>query len=372
MTGAAPEFARSLLHWFRRDRRDLPCRAAIGSQLKPDPYFVLVSEAMLQQTQVATVIPFFLRFINRFPTLEILAAADEQEVLRLWQGLGYYSRARNLHAAAKSVVATLGGQIPRTRDDLQKLPGVGRYTAGAVASIAFDCRAPILDGNVIRVLCRLDRIKSDPREKSTQQLLWQRAEEILPRKHCGDFNSALMELGATICTPRAPKCLLCPVRKHCEAQAAGEQEQIPAPRKAKPSPLLRRNIFCIRQSDGRYLIEQRPAKGRWAGMWQFTTLDAGVAATPASLRKLLGISIKPPLRNLGRVTHSLTHRRYEFDVFLATASTNGSQVGSSGGSSEGSSDGLNEGSHRRWVLPKEFNYYPLPGPHVKVASMLER
>src|SRR5439155_4654579 len=149
---------------------------------------------------------------------------------------------------------------------LLKLPGVGRYTAGAVASIAFACRAPIVDGNVARVICRLDNIRGDPREKKTQKLLWRRAEQILPQKRCGDFNSGLMELGATICTARNPKCNLCPVRRHCAARAAGMQEQIPPLRKAAPTPLLRRDVLCIRRPGGRWLIEQRPPTGRWAGM----------------------------------------------------------------------------------------------------------
>src|SRR5687768_16089198 len=218
MMGLAPTFARRLLRWYDKCRRDLPWRPdPAAGRPRVDPYHVLVSEAMLQQTQVATVVPYFNRFIARFPTLADLAGADEQEVLRLWQGLGYYSRARNLQAAARKVVAEYGGELPRERDRLLTLPGVGRYTAGAVASIAFDRRAPILDGNVIRVLCRIDKIQSDPRDRSTQDLLWRRAEEVLPARRAGAFNSALMELGATVCTPRSPQCLLCPVREHCEA-----------------------------------------------------------------------------------------------------------------------------------------------------------
>jgi A/G-specific adenine glycosylase len=266
-------FTRRLLRWYDAHRRDLPWRLKRGSGETLNPYYVLVSEAMLQQTQVATVIPYFTRFLEHFPTLQSLAEADEQAVLRLWQGLGYYSRARNLHAAAKRVVAEHRGVLPRTPDELRMLPGVGRYTAGAVASIAFDCRAPIVDGNVARVICRLDKIERDPRDRDTLEHIWRRAEEILPTKRCGDFNSALMELGATVCTPRSPKCLICPVREHCKAQAAGVQEIIPAPRKAKPTPLLRRDVLCVRDGD-RWLIEQRPGKGRWAGLWQFITVPS--------------------------------------------------------------------------------------------------
>src|SRR5688500_3401402 len=180
--GNPAAYARRLLAWYDRAQRRLPWRVDERTGAVPDPYHVLVSEAMLQQTQVATVIPYFNRFIQRFPTLADLARADGQEVLRLWQGLGYYSRARNLQAAARKVVTDYGGGLPEERDELLKLPGVGRYTAGAVSSIAFDRRAPILDGNVVRVLCRVDRIESDPRDRATQDLLWRRAEEVLPRR----------------------------------------------------------------------------------------------------------------------------------------------------------------------------------------------
>lgn len=357
MLGELGLFRKKLLRWYDQHRRELPWRVprnkgasgrALGD-VRIDPYHVLVSEAMLQQTQVATVIPYFHRFLERFPTIASLAAADEQDVLRLWQGLGYYSRARNLRAAARRVVAEHDGELPQTVKQLLELPGVGRYTAGAIASIAFDRRAPILDGNVIRVLCRTARIESDPREKETQEQLWVRAEEVLPAKRCGDFNSALMELGATVCTPRAPKCLLCPVRDHCRAQAAGVQEQIPRARQPRQTPLLRRNVYCIRRGD-HYLVEQRPSKGRWAGMWQFVTLDA--QQPPRSAATHLRIKLSPP-RHIGTVNHALTHRRYTFDVYACTVKHNGSDP-----------------SPRRWTTLDRLCDYPLPRPHLKVAELL--
>jgi A/G-specific adenine glycosylase len=346
MIGANATFSRRLLRWYDTHRRDLPWRLkAAGSAETLDPYHVLVSEAMLQQTQVATVIPYFQRFIGRFPTIPSLAEADEQDVLRLWQGLGYYSRARNLHAAAKRIVSEHGGEMPRTVEVLHNLPGVGRYTAGAVASIAFDCRAPIVDGNVARVICRIDRIESDPRDprnKHTLEQLWRRAEQILPKARCGDFNSALMELGATVCTPRSPKCLICPVREHCEARVAGMQEQIPPPRKTKPTPLLRRDVLCIREGE-KWLIEQRPAKGRWAGMWQFVTIPSD-RSTRANGHKQIAI-----------VTHGLTHRRYRFRVFTTSHLPRAHAESSSA---------------RVWVTLQELDKYPLPRPHTKIAQML--
>lgn len=342
------DFPKRLLKWYDRCRRDLPWRCAPDRPGALDPYHVLVSETMLQQTQVATVIPYYHRFLARFPTIADLASADEQDVLRLWQGLGYYSRARNLQAAARQVVSDYGGVLPADRDELLTLPGIGRYTAGAISSIAFDRPAPILDGNVTRVLCRLDNIADDPRDQQTAKLLWRRAEEILPRKRPGDFNSALMELGATLCTPRNPQCLLCPVRAHCQAQAAGTQEKIPAPRKGRPMPLVRRRTYCIRRGD-RWLIEQRPSRGRWAGMWQFLTIDCASESEPA-------IPIQSAAL-LGTITHALTHRRYEFEVYVAHAAAK---------------QDATDNRARRWVKLAELAHYPLPRPHLKIAEMLLR
>src|SRR5829696_4124920 len=346
MLGTSRDFARRLLAWYDRHRRDLPWRLPQDAppDARLDPYHALISEAMLQQTQVATVIPYFRRFLKRFPTLQSLADADEQDVLRAWQGLGYYSRARNLQAAARTVVRELRGKIPSTVQELRKLPGVGRYTAGAVASIAFGCRAPIVDGNVARVICRIDKIESDPREKDTHALLWRRAGEILPKRRCGDFNSALMELGATVCIPRTPQCLICPVREHCEARAAGVQEQIPPPRKAKATPLLRRDVLCICDGE-KWLIEQRPAKGRWAGMWQFVTVPSA-KSNRANGNKQIAV-----------VTHGLTHRRYRFRVFTASHPPSDDMKGAGP-------------APRVWVTLQELDKYPLPRPHVKIAQLL--
>lgn len=357
MLDSLPQFRRRLLNWYDRAKRDLPWRAAARQGTTPgrvDPYLVLVSELMLQQTQVATVIPYFRKFVERFPGANDLAGADEQEVLRLWQGLGYYSRARNLHKAAKKIVQDFGGRVPEGLDEIRSLPGVGRYTAGAIASIAFEQRVPILDGNVMRVLCRLDKIESDPRDPATQERLWARAGEILPESRLGDFNSALMELGALVCTPRNPQCLLCPVRDQCDAFAAGIAEKIPAPRKAKVSPLSKRWTFCIRRGN-QWLIEQRPSRGRWAGLWQFVTIEAAKSSPSAkSVAGKLPVGILA-LKRIGVVTHALTHRRYQFDVFVCDAVGDAPMI----------SD-----RPRHWVAADMLGNYPLPRPHLKIVAML--
>ena len=359
MIGSKGALARRLTEWYRRARRDLPWRVPPGAPTgaRPDPYHVLVSEAMLQQTQVATVIPYFRRFIERFATIRDLADADEQDVLRMWQGLGYYTRARNLRKAAQVIVREFGCSLPRDADSLKGLPGVGRYTAGAIASLAFDRFAPIVDGNVARVICRLDCIRSDPREKSTADLIWRRAEALVPRDHAGDFNSGLMELGAIVCTPRAPRCLVCPVRSHCEAFRAGVQDRIPPPRAAKRTPLLRRRTLCLRRTrDGaqQWLIEQRPASGRWAGMWQFPTVPAGAKREKGHTR-----SSRP--QKLGTVSHGLTHRRYRFDVYVCDVSADGDEPCKSDPETTPA---------RRWVRLSELDRFPLPRPHLVIAQML--
>lgn len=344
MIGEVLTFQRTLVRWYRRHARQLPWRITLADTRRPDPYHVLVSEFMLQQTQVATVLPFFAQFLRVFPTITDLARAQEQQVLRLWQGLGYYSRARNLLKAARTVVEHHAGALPATVDELLQLPGVGRYTAGAIASIAHGTRAPILDGNVMRVLCRIDAIRSDPREKSTNALLWSRAEAILPRDHPGDFNSALMELGATVCTPRNPQCLICPVAHSCTARELGIQEQIPPVKKALTTPHTTRWVYCIyrmRKGTREYAFEQRPPTGRWAGMWQFLTRTARDDA----------LEVGPELTPLGCIDHALTHRRYTFNVALAGT-------------------GRRTIQNATWHTLASSESIPLPRPHVKIREML--
>lgn len=303
-----------LLAWYRRHARKLPWRD------DPTPYRVLVSEAMLQQTQVATVIPYFERFMAAFPSVEALAAADEQRVLRLWQGLGYYRRARNLHAAARAIVERHGGEVPASVDDLLALPGVGRYTAGAIASIAHGVRAPILDGNVARVLARWSRIEEAVDAPQPRKRLWELAEALADTDAPGDANQAMMELGATVCTPRDPKCLYCPVAEWCEAQRAGVQHDLPRtlPKKAR-KPVVHQ-VLAIRRGQT-YLFEQRPSDGLWSNMWQLPTRESDAAADPAALaawaRERYGLTVQAS-RPVVEFTHATTHRDIAFSVHAAT------------------------------------------------------
>lgn len=356
MPAEPTRFQLQLLEWYDRNRRDLPWRQSTTRAVSP--FGVFLSEAMLQQTQVATVVPYFNRFIKKLPDFASLSAADEQTVLRLWQGLGYYRRARHLHAAARQIVSRHNGKLPRSVDALMELPGVGRYTAGAIASIAFDVKAPILDGNVARVLCRMDRIKADPREPATRDRLWKRAEEILPDRRIGDFNSALMELGATVCTPRAPKCPLCPMQTYCRARATGDQDHIPPPRRPKSRPRVVRWTFCIRNRSDAWLIERRPQKGRWAGLWQFVTIET--KPPMRDLHRRLGMRVSPP-QALTTIEHGLTHRQYEFKIFICDARDDVKGFSSVATNRE-----------RAWTTLAGLGEYPLPRPHLKIAELLEK
>jgi A/G-specific adenine glycosylase len=268
---------RKLLAWYRKGHRAMPWRPRkLGNDTgnaRIEPYYTLVSEAMLQQTQVATVIAYFERFIAEFPTVHALAEADEQRVLRQWQGLGYYRRARNLHAAAKMIVAEFDGRVPDRVEQLLKLPGVGRYTAGAIASIAYDRPAPIVDGNVDRVLARLLNLREPVDKPAVKKHVWSLAEQLVPpHSGAGDFNQSLMELGATVCTPKSPKCLVCPVRGECMAFDAGDPEQLPV-KLPKKKPVAVTHLVIAVERGGKYLFEQRPATGLWSNMWQLPTWE---------------------------------------------------------------------------------------------------
>ncbi len=268
---------------------------------------------MLQQTQVATVLPYFARFIAAFPTVGSLARASEQRVLRLWQGLGYYRRARLLHAAARAIVREHGGAIPASLDALLQLPGVGRYTAGAVASIAFGVRAPLVDGNVARVLSRWFCVKGD----DAAERLWRIADEMVPARSPGDFNQALMELGAMVCTPRAPRCEACPVQRWCRAFEAGRVDEYPSAKNRKRPRVVRQDVVAVR-CNGRWLVQQRDGEGMWAGMWQLPTRESSHGPLRAWVERTAG-TIVTPLRRIGQFNHATTHRTVRFVVWTCQA-----------------------------------------------------
>lgn len=306
-------FQKALLGWYEKhSRKGLPWR-----QTK-DPYRIWVSETMLQQTQVATVIPYYERFLKTFPTLEALAQAPAGEVLDSWSGLGYYSRAKHLHAAARAVAAQHGGRLPDDVGDLLKLPGIGRYTAGAVASIAYDRPAPVLDGNVIRVLCRYFGIREDPSRALTQRRMWELSARLVPQENPGRFNQALMELGALVCVPRDPDCPVCPVRSGCLARREGLQGVIP-PRRPAPAKKRIRYLCGILQRGSTVLLARRPLSGLLPGLWEFPggekdPRESERESIRRHFRERLGIHIQPD-RILAEVRQMLSHRELEIRAF---------------------------------------------------------
>jgi len=349
----AAEIHAPLLEWFRREQRDLPWRRT------PDPYAIWVSESMLQQTQVATVIPYFERWIARFPTLQALAEADEADVLHAWQGLGYYSRARNLLYGAREVLAKHGGRVPDRVEDLRALPGVGPYTAGAIASIAYNIEAPIVDGNVIRVLSRLFALRGDPAKAPLKGRLWELAEALIPQGAAREFNPALMELGARICTPANPRCGVCPVSAACAARALGVQDQLPETAK-RPAPTAVRMAAAVVGRDGRLLLAQRRAEqARWAGMWQFPMVEAQPEeslpdAARRALWEVVGLEARAGER-AAVVRHGVTRFRITLEAYYCAAIGDPEARGCQAW---------------RWVAPADLEAYALPAAHRRIARIL--
>ena len=306
---------RRLLAWYGRERRRLPWREA------PDPYRVLVSEFMLQQTQVATVVPYFERFVTRYPGVRELAAAPVDDVLAAWSGLGYYRRARNLHAAARRIVERHGGEVPRDARAVRDLPGVGAYTAGALRSIAFGEPAPVVDGNVERVLSRLLRLTGPAGAAAPSRRLWEAAERLLDPGAPGDFNQALMELGALVCLPAAPDCDRCPWEPLCLARQAGMQGRIPRPAR-RPATREMRGAAVVLRRAGRVLLVRRRGAGELAGMWELpgsgeSEADgAGSRKLAAAVRRRHGLAVAVGPR-LGEVRHGILERRIRLEIFAA-------------------------------------------------------
>ena len=295
------------MQWQRRHgRKGLPWQAST------DPYRVWLSEVMLQQTQVAAVIPYYERFLARFPTVAALAAATEDEVLRLWSGLGYYARGRNLHAAAK-LIAQEG--FPATAEAIARLPGVGRSTAAAIAAFAFGERAAILDGNVKRVLARHAGIAGFPGDKKVEARLWTLAESLLPKKNVATYTQAVMDLGATVCTKGKPRCGACPVSRSCVARDKGLTGKLPAPRPRKAIP-SKRTTWLVLRHNGRVLLERRPSPGIWGGLWSFPEADGKDLERDC---RALGYRIRSR-RELGTIEHGFTHFRLTIQPVLCEVS----------------------------------------------------
>lgn len=381
---AARKLVPLLLSWFSTNARDLPWRRT------HDPYAVWVSEIMLQQTQVKTVIPYWERWMRELPTIEAVAKASAPRLHKLWEGLGYYTRVRNLHRAAQQIIAPPGGKFPTLFEQVLALPGIGRYTAGAICSIAFNQPTPILDGNVIRVLTRLFGIGANPHEKKTNEKLWQLAEELvshaarldlsLSRRHkearanlwrsqslrtsaatvegsCSALNQSLMELGALICAPRAPNCATCPVRKLCAAFHKGKQEEFPnLSKRAKTT--ARRFIACVIERDGRFLVRQRPAGVVNAQLWEFPNVEVAspTADFPLLARSKLGIRVSKPAP-LCTIKHSITRYRITLEVWRADF---------------GSSSSTRSKLHGRWLAPARLNRLAFTSAHKKILQHLAR
>lgn len=310
-TSRAREIATAIATYYAAARRDLPWRRS------RDPYAIWVSEIMLQQTRVQTVIPYWERWMVRFPTVNALAAAEVDDVLAAWAGLGYYSRARNLHAGAKAVATRWSGALPKHADELREVPGIGQYTAGAIASIAFGERTPLVDGNVARVLARVDAIDIDIKSTPGQRVLWARAAELVEaldaRYAPGDFNQGLMELGATVCTPvtSTPRCEICPLLLHCEAARTGRQDQLPVIAKRKrvqDLPVLTRSALWLAHGDD-LVLARRPPKGLFGGLWELPQGD-----DIATIARALGVTAfdSEPIAHHRQI---LSHRQLRVAVY---------------------------------------------------------
>jgi A/G-specific adenine glycosylase len=339
-----------LLAWYRTHKRTPPWRD------HPDPYAVWVSEIMLQQTRVETVIPYFEKWMRLFPSVQSLANASEQEVLNAWEGLGYYSRARNLHKAAKIVAEQYNGKLPRDLDELRRLPGIGRYTLGAIASIAFGMDVSALDGNIKRVYARIFDVTEPVDSPAGEKILWDLADEHIPKGRAGDYNQALMDLGSMICVPRNPRCLICPVMNLCQARLNGVQDQRPVktPKKDVPHYVHAAGVIMER---GRVLLAQRPSQGLLGGMWEFP--NGRVTGDPArglatALKTGYHLRLRAGVHPLGIVQHGYSHFSVTTHVFRGKLAS------------------VQKGSNLKWISLKELDAYPMGKIDRQIAKMIEK
>jgi len=348
----------ALLAWYDRHTRDLPWRAPGRMR---DPWSVWVSEAMLQQTQVKTVIPYYRRFMARFPRLEDLARASAAEALKLWEGLGYYRRCLNLQAAAREVVTRFNGRIPTDPALFRSLPGVGEYIAAAVLSISRGLRLPVVDGNVIRVITRFRAVAEDVTRSATRRGIAEFLARSMPAAEPGRFNQAVMELGALVCTPTSPACPACPLRRACLALSSAEPEAFPRRRPRRTVPEYAVSVAVILEKD-RFLVQRRPYAGHLGGLWEFPGGKANTGESPEQAllrecREELGVDLHI-VANLGLVRHAYTHFRIRMTVFVCALGEANAR--------------LSPGPARRWITPAEIPELPFPAANHKVFALLER
>jgi len=343
-------FRRKLFRWYKRCGRDFAWRRS------EDLYAVWVSEVMLQQTTTTTVSRRFPQFLQQFPTIEMLAEASEASVLRAWEGLGYYRRARNLHRAARIVASEYHGEVPHDPTVLRSLPGLGRYSANAILSFARNAPLPILEANTVRVWSRLCGVKGDPAKQPIRGELWNVAESLIPKRRGRDFNLALMDLGALVCTPRSPDCPRCPVNEYCLAFRSGRPERFPL-KAARPTTIDERHVAIVLRRRGGYLVRQRGDRGRWAGMWEFPNVqvadgedaEAAALALASTYAEPRGTAVRLPA-----VRHGIMHFRIELKPFLIEVAKARPAAATS----------------VRWVLEKELTDLPLSTAHRRIARSL--
>ncbi len=338
-------FRHSLIEWYLNEKRDLPWRKT------RDPYKIWVSEIMLQQTRVDTVIPYYERFIKEFPTIDVLAFADEEKLLKQWEGLGYYSRVRNLQAGVKEVREKYNSVVPDTRKEISTLRGVGPYTAGAILSIAYQKPEHAVDGNVMRVLSRVLLIKEDIAKPKTRKIFEEAVSELIDSQNPSAFNQGLMELGATICTPRSPKCLLCPVRENCAAFFSGEQNELPIKSKNKKVKLLLYDVFIVQNYDGKFLMEKRSDTGLLANLWQFPMVDRSLENnidTIPLLEKKFGVNFIKE-NEFGPLKHIFSHLSWEMNSISGKATQE-----------------KNIPDTCKWLSKEEVQDVPMPVPMLKI------
>lgn len=348
-------FSRPLLQWYARAQRPLPWRRT------RDPYRIWISETLLQQTTVTTVIPYYRNFLARFPNVRKLATASLDAVLKAWEGAGYYARARNLRRAAQMIVTDFGGRLPRTVDELLTLPGVGRYTAGAIASIAFNRTEPVLDGNVERVLARYFAIRTEVKQKATREKLWHLARAVIPSGQARAFNQAMMDLGATLCRPRRPLCAQCPVRRTCQARRLGVQDELPVRAKKKPTPHYDIAVGVVWKR-GKILIDQRKAEGLLGGLWEFPggKKERGESLEDAAVREVkeeLGVQVRVRAGGeFARIQHAYSHFSVTLHVYACDwVSGRPSAI---------------DCAQWKWVRPDELAGYPFPTANRKIIARL--